>query len=551
MECGIATTRYADGVITMKSNTTSNLVLTYSNLATLNQAFTINTVLSTSSSNIAHITNASFSSNLTATGTISTTSNIGIGTTTPRYGLEINKRLPNIGLVWGASNKGHIDFSYNSDPTISAGACARIEATDDVNYGGHLDFQNRTVRSASSNMNSRLFIKSSGLIGINNSNPTYQLDVNGTANVSATLTSATHSNSGNMQIGGSLSVNGTPSDMTRNQWNNARLGNWNITGSNYFLLATSPNSSAGNSAGGLRISGTMGGFYRGNLCQIDCTITCRDGVSFLGNGFGAIAEAQKWCNVIVYNSNNVQYQYLLSVNNQFSGIDLDVSCGDVGIRFVLQEPTATPYYTSLVFNTSNTSLGSVLSTLQYKTEMATIMTTISSNITVDGSFQSVSATISCNLSIGSNLSVSGTIYPTALSMSTNPLYIQNGNAGLTYANVSGTGQTMDGPALYGWQGGVIGYVGNGSNFAPGRNGINGTLFWNYDKVGIGKSNPAYTLNVNGTCVATMFAGNLGWGYLTSVPALCSNTSPQVLYGSNTASWSSNALASVATSANYV
>jgi hypothetical protein len=221
------------------------------------------------------------------------------------------------------------------------------------------------------------------------------------------------------------------------------------------------------------------------------------------------------------------------VNNQFSGFDLDVSCGDVGIGFVLHEPTATPYYTSLVFNTSNTSLGSVLSNLQYKTETATMMTTISSNTTDNGSFQSVSATVSKNLSIGSNLSVSGTIYPTALSMSTNPLYIQNGNAGITYANVSGTRQTMDGPAIYGWQG-VFGYTANGSNFAPGRNGINGTLYWNYDKVGIGRPNPAYPLDINGTCVATMFVGNLSWGYLTSVPALCSNTSPQVLYGSNTA-----------------
>jgi hypothetical protein len=49
----------------------------------------------------------------------------------------------------------------------------------------------------------------------------------------------------------------------------------------------------------------------------------------------------------------------------------------------------------------------------------------------------------------------------------------------------------------------------------------------------------------------MFAGSLGWGYLTSVPALCSNTSPQVLYGSNTSYYCLNALASVATSADYV
>jgi hypothetical protein len=167
-----------------------------------------------------------------------------------------------------------------------------------------------------------------------------------------------------------------------------------------------------------------------------------------------------------------------------------------------------------------------------------------------GNFQS-SYIQSATLSNTGNLIVEGTFYPAAISMSTNPLYIQNGNAGITYANVSGTGQTIDGTAICGWQGGVLGYTANGSNFATGRNGINGTLSWNYSNVGIRNSNPQYALDINGTCVATQFAGSLGWGYLTSVPALCSNTSPdQVLYGSNTSYYCSNALASIATSANY-
>jgi hypothetical protein len=101
-------------------------------------------------------------------------------------------------------------------------------------------------------------------------------------------------------------------------------------------LATSPNKDAGNAAGGLRICGILGGFFATNIVQIDCTITNRGGVSFLRNGFGAILEAQKWCDVIVYNSNNVQYQYLFSVNNQFSGFDLEVSCRYAGLGTVLQ-----------------------------------------------------------------------------------------------------------------------------------------------------------------------------------------------------------------------
>jgi hypothetical protein len=46
---------------------------------------------------------------------------------------------------------------------------------------------------------------------------------------------------------------------------------------------------------------------------------------------------------------------------------------------------------------------------------------------------------------------------------------------------------------------------------------------NYVGIG-GNSNPQYPLHINGTCVATTFAGNLGWGYLTSVSSLLSNSS---------------------------
>jgi hypothetical protein len=191
LEVGTGTTRIQDNLIIMKSNASSNLLVSPSNLTTSNSIFSSNGSIKTTATSISNIThvscssnltvlgtfsnsgNASLSSNLIALGTISTTSNIGIGTTTPRYGLENSKTLPNIGLVLGASNKGRIDFSYNIDPTISAGACARIEATVDGKYGGHLDFQNRTIGSAKS-MISRLFIKSSGLVEINNSNPQTQ-----------------------------------------------------------------------------------------------------------------------------------------------------------------------------------------------------------------------------------------------------------------------------------------------------------------------------------------------------------------------------------------
>ena len=42
------------------------------------------------------------------------------------------------------------------------------------------------------------------MVGINNPSPSYTLDVNGSINTNNTLYSATLSNSGNMQVGGTL-----------------------------------------------------------------------------------------------------------------------------------------------------------------------------------------------------------------------------------------------------------------------------------------------------------------------------------------------------------
>jgi hypothetical protein len=313
-------------------------------------------------------------------------------------------------------------------------------------------------------MNSRLFIKSSGLVGINNSYPAYQLDVNGTANVSGTLTSATHSNSGNLQTSyaqtatlsntGNLSVGNTLtasvySGMQRKVWNSQKQNTWGSGGSNFYLLGTFPAAGSGGNASSINITGTVGNWVYNQIAKIDLSIATRNGTGINGTGYGYLTTAQAGMDIVLYNSSNTSFQVFLATYGQFTAYDLEVLCPLSGFQTVLYEPTGTAY-TSNLSTASNSSWVSGMSNLTQKIELATNTTTFSNTLAAS---------------------------------------VLQGSLNYTYL----------------------------SNLPP--------LFSN--------------------------SSLLGWSNIQNIPALLSNTSPQVLYGSNTASYASNALTSVASSANYV
>jgi hypothetical protein len=379
-----STTRLSKDRLLFKTGTFSNMILNLANLSYSNGIFSLCNQIALTATSISNLTNVSCSSNLTVLG-VSSNGITAVGNN-PLYLGDGNK-----GLIYsGALSTYNLNFTSTDGPVLY-GWNGGFLASAAPGYGG-----NFAIRQ--SNLTGIAYWTSSGL-GVFKSNPVVPLDVVGSANISGSLStsthsnsgnlqssyiqSTTHSNSGNLQIGGTLSVNNL-TGMTQEVWNNTKLGTWNYGGSNYHLIATSPNSGAGNSAGGLRISGTIGGFFAGNLCQVDATITCRGGVSFFGTGFGAVQQASQWADIVVYNSNNSVYQYFLATFNQFTGFDLTVSCGDQGLGTILQEATAIPFCSNLTVNSSNSIFGTVLNNLQIKTETATMMTTISSNTTVNG-----------------------------------------------------------------------------------------------------------------------------------------------------------------------
>jgi hypothetical protein len=243
-------------------------------------------------------------------------------------------------------------------------------------------------------MNSTLFIKSSGLIGINNNNPQYQLDINGTATVSATLTSATHSNSGNLQTSyaqtatlfntENLSVGITLtasvySGMQRKVWNSQKQHTWGFGGSNFYLLGTFPAAGSGENASLINITGTVGNWVYNQTAKFDLSIATRGGTSINGTGYGYLTTAQAGMDIVLYNSSNTSFQVFLATYGQFTAYDLEVSCPLSGYQTVLYEPTATAC-TSNLSTASNSTWVSGMSNLTQKIELATNTTTFSNTL---------------------------------------------------------------------------------------------------------------------------------------------------------------------------
>jgi hypothetical protein len=359
IDIGNSTTRLSKDRLLFKTGTFSNMVLNPGNLSFSNAIFSLCNQIALTATSISNLTHVSCSSNLTVLG------NAGVGSLTCT-GLSLTSGLTTVGGVMStmyASNLLAGQYELNNFGVSQSSLNAAFTGFAFSSNGSSNNYASLGLWGY--NLGSQtLNVCGNGKFGVCTTSPTATLDIAGTANVSTTLTSATHSNSGNMQIGGTLSC-ANLTNQTRKVWNAGKLGVWGTGGTQYYLLSTSPNDAAGNASGGLRISGTLGGFFRDNICQLDCTITNRGGIRYLGDTYGAITEAQKWCDIVVYNSNNVQWQYLLATYQSYSGFDLEVSQGDLGVGSTLMEPSSTPFYSNLIFNSSNTSLGSVLSNMNF------------------------------------------------------------------------------------------------------------------------------------------------------------------------------------------
>jgi hypothetical protein len=121
--------------------------------------------------------------------------------------------------------------------------------------------------------------------------------------------------------------------------------------------------------------------------------------------------------------------------------------------------------------------------------------------------------VSCssNLTATGCLTVSGVSSNGIMSVSKNPLYLDDGNKGLVYSGALSTYNNKftgtDGPVLYGWNGGSLASAAPsyGGNFAIRQPNLTGIAYWTSTGLGVFKSNPAYPLDVVGSAAKSRIA----------------------------------------------
>jgi hypothetical protein len=194
LEVGTRTTRIQDNLLIMKSNASSNLILSPSNLSASNSIFSLNSLINTTATSIFNLTHVSCSSNLTVTGnlTVSGVSSNGI--------LSVSKNSlylddGNKGLVYsGALSTYNSNFTSTDGPVLYGWNGGSL-ASAAPGYGG-----NFAIRQ--SNLTRLVYWTPTGL-GVFKSNPAYSLDVSGSANILNNLfVGGTFSNVGNLACTG-------------------------------------------------------------------------------------------------------------------------------------------------------------------------------------------------------------------------------------------------------------------------------------------------------------------------------------------------------------
>ena len=259
-----------------------------------------------------------------------------------------------------------------------------------------------------------LTLMSSGNIGINNTNPQYTLDVNGTLSVQTLITTSNISNL-NTSVSNLVVTNGV-----RSIFNSNTIGNIYTTGGNVGINNKSPNQLL-------------------EINPITYSINQNGGFRIGTSNYISISD--------------VSYRYidirLLSNNtNEYRGAIYGTLGGGISSEYEymsFNENSSINIYSNVIFNNSQVSINSTSGSIRYLGGIAISNTSDASNITNGGALTVAGGgAFEKNVYIGGNLSVIGTIISNSpntsfeyitITSSTNSINITTG-ALISYGGIS-------------------------------------------------------------------------------------------------------------------
>jgi hypothetical protein len=192
-------------------------------------------------------------------------------------------------------------------------------------------------------------------------------------------------------------------------WNAITQGTWGGPGGALYKIASVPSIGDAAGGGGVRITGSLGGFESYLGATIDCTISSRAGYFVKGSLHGFASGAKSSVDIVTYVETSGSFSVYIKVTGYY--VTWDLSVQPAGINVNVYEPSSTN--TTSPTGTLNTA--SVLSVLSAVTDTTTKATSFgnfsftsnATDLTWAAQGTSVEGSIACGNLACANLTASG------------------------------------------------------------------------------------------------------------------------------------------------